>query len=332
MRAIVCDAFGSTDALRLTPCEPPVPGPGEVCIRVAAAGLNFADILMVQGTYQETPAPPFIPGMEVAGEVVAVAPDVHRIAPGERVLAVVSKGGFAEQAVARAGDVFALPPAMDDATAAGFPITYGTAHGALVWRAGLRHGETLLVHGAAGGAGLAAVEVGKALGARVIATAGGAAKGELVRAHGADRVIDHKSEDVRERVKDLTEGRGADAVFDPVGGDIFDTSLRCTAWSGRLVVIGFASGTVPQIPANILLVKNLSVLGLHWGAYRHHAPALLQQQFVELFRWYEAGLLHPHVGEFHDLADATTALRRLQDRQAQGKVILTTGTATGPAV
>jgi NADPH2:quinone reductase len=323
VRAIVCESFGDLDQLRLADRPLPEPGPDEVLIQVHAAGVNFADTLMVNGTYQETPAPPFVPGLEVAGEVAAVGAAVHRVGVGDRVLAILSHGGFAEYALARAADVFALPDSMDTVTAAGFPITYGTAHGALVWRAQLRHGETLLVHGAAGGAGLAAVEVGKALGAGVIATAGGADKTEVASAHGADRVVNYQDADVRTRVKDLTGGRGADVVFDPVGGDIFDASLRCVAWGARIVVIGFASGTVPHPPANILLVKNVAVLGLHWGSYRRHAPDLLRQQFTELFRWHDSGLLHPHVGETHDLADAVTALGNLKARRSRGKVVLT---------
>ena len=324
MRAIICDSFGQPAALRVSERDVPQPGSGQVLIRVRAAGVNFADTLMIAGTYQDTPEPPFSPGMEVAGEVAAVADDVHAVAPGERVLAIVSHGGYAEYALARIEDVFAMPADMPATTAAGFPITYGTAHGALVWRAQLRPRETLLVHGAAGGSGLAAVEVGKALGARVIATASSDAKCETAAAHGADRTINLTTADLRTRVKDLTDQRGADVVFDPVGGDVFDASMRCVAWSGRLVVIGFASGTVPAPRANVLMVKNIAVLGLHWQSYRTHAPDLLQRQFTELFRWYAAGLLHPHIGELHDLADAPTALQRLIDRKSQGKIVLTT--------
>jgi NADPH2:quinone reductase len=327
VRAIICDSFGQPADLRLSAHDAPHPGPGEVLIRVAAAGVNFADTLMIAGTYQDTPEPPFTPGMEVAGEVAAVADDIHAVAPGERVLAIVSHGGYADYALARVQDVFAMPAIMAATTAAGFPITYGTAHGALVWRAQLRPRETLLVHGAAGGSGLAAVEVGKALGARVIATASNDAKCETAAAHGADRTINLSRTDLRMRVKDLTDQRGADVIFDPVGGDVFDTSMRCIAWSGRIVVIGFASGTVPAPRANILMVKNIAVLGLHWQSYRAHAPDLVQRQFTELFRWYEAGLLHPHIGEQYDLADAPTALQRLIDRQSRGKIVLTTAVA-----
>ncbi len=324
MRAVVCKDFSGISGLRLAEVATPEPGPGEVLIDVAAAGINYADTLIVAGEYQEKPEPPFSPGMEVAGTVAAVGPEVRRVAPGERVLAILDRGGFAEQAVAHAEDVFAIPETLDFVTAAGFAVTHGTAHGALVWRAGLKHTETLLVHGAAGGAGLAAVEVGKALGAQVIATAGGQEKLSVALSHGADRGIDYKSEDIRERVKALTDGAGADVVFDPVGGDVFDASLRCTAWSGRIVVIGFASGRVPAPPANLLLVKNLSVMGLYWGSYRRRAPGLMHQQFQDLFRWYEAGLLKPHVSHTFDLGEAKAALEMLRSRKASGKIVLTT--------
>lgn len=331
MRAIVCDVHGDVGGLHAGEAPAPTPAPDEVVIDVAAAGVNFADTLMVAGTYQATPPLPFTPGMEVAGTVAAVGDDVHGVTPGERVLAILEAGGFAEQATAKARDVFAIPASLDFPTAAGFPITYGTAHGALVWRAGLRPGETLLVHGAAGGAGLAAVEVGKALGARVIATAGGPEKCAVAAAHGADRTIDYRADDLRTAVKGLTEGRGADVVFDPVGGDAFDASLRCTAWSGRIVVIGFASGRVPQAPANIVMVKNLSILGLYWGSYRRHAPELVRRQFAELFRWHDNGLLHPLVGETFPLDAAPHALARLQRRESRGKTVLLTDADTPPA-
>lgn len=324
MRAVLCDDFGGVDALRLGEVDTPRPGPGQVLIRVAAAGLNYADTLIAAGEYQEKPEPPFSPGMEIAGTVAEVGPDVGRVGPGERVLAILDHGGFADAALARADDVFPIPETLDFVTAAGFPVTYGTAHGALVWRAGLKHTETLLVHGAAGGAGLAAVEVGKALGATVIATAGGTDKLAVALAHGADRGIDYKAEDIRERVKTLTDGKGADVVYDPVGGDVFDASLRCTAWCGRVVVIGFASGRVPAPPANLLLVKNISVMGLYWGSYRRKAPELMHRQFAELFRWYESGLLHPHVSHTFDLAEAREALHMLRSRKASGKIVLTT--------
>ncbi|RDD60230.1 NADPH:quinone oxidoreductase family protein [Ferruginivarius sediminum] len=322
MRAVLCDDYQGIDALRIGDVDLPAPGPGEVAIDVAAAGVNFADTLIVAGKYQEKPQTPFSPGFEIAGTVTAVGKGVSHVGVGERVMAILGKGGYAESAIAPGDAVFPIPETLDFVSAAGFPITYGTAHAALVWRAGLKAGETLVVHGAAGGVGLAAVEVGKALGAHVIATAGGPEKLEVARRHGADEAIDYREEDVRARIKALTDGAGADVVFDPVGGKVFEASLRSTAWCGRIVVIGFASGEVPSVPANILLVKNISVMGLYWGSYWKHAPDLLHKEFEALFRWYEAGSLHPHVSHTFALGDAQDAMRMLQSRKATGKVVL----------
>ena len=288
MRAMVCQRLEGPEALSLEDWPEPVPGPGEVLIAVAAAALNFADLLALKGRYQERLEPPFVPGLEVAGRVAGLGAGVEGLKEGNRVLALVDGGGYAERAVAKASDVFVLPEDLDWATGAGFPITYGSAHGALVWRAALQPGETLAVHGAAGGVGLAAVECGKALGARVIASARGAQRLEVARRHGADETLDSTGEDLRQRMKDLTDGRGVDVVFDPVGGEVFEASLRAAAWGARLVVVGFAGGGVPQIPANILLVKNVAALGFYWGSYRKHAPALLRQQFAQLFDWLAA--------------------------------------------
>jgi NADPH2:quinone reductase len=325
IRAVVCEALGGPETL--VPKEVPRPEPslGEVLISVAAAGVNFADSLIVAGKYQEKPAPPFTPGFEVAGRVAEVGSGVTHPRPGDRVTAMVGHGGFAEAALARADTTFVLPDEMDFDTAAGFPITYATAHAALVWRAGLAAGEVLLVHGAAGGVGLAAVEVGKALGAEVIATAGGPEKLAVAREHGADHTIDYKTEDIRERVKALTAGRGADVVFDPVGGEVFEASLRAVAWGARLLVIGFAAGRIPQVPANILLVKNIAVLGLNIGSYRRHAPERFAEQFERLFAWYREGLLKPHVSHRLPLEEAPAAIALLTGRRATGKVVLTLG-------
>ena len=327
MRAVVCRELSGPQSLTLDDLPAPRPGPGEVAIAVAAAGVNFADTLMVTGKYQEKPPLPFTPGLEIAGTVTALGAGVTNVAPGDRVIGLVDRGGFAEVALARAGEVFPIPDAMDFDIAAGFPITYGTAHGGLVWRADLKPGETLLVHGAAGGTGLAAVEVGKALGAEVIATAGGPEKLEIAGAHGAGQLIDYRNEDIRDRVKALTGGRGADVVFDPVGGEVFLASLRAVAWGGRLLVIGFAAGKVPEIPANLLLVKNLAVFGLYWGAYRQKAPDLLRRPFETLTGWYAEGRLKPLVSHRLDLAEAGRALDLLLTRKATGKVVLTTGGA-----
>ena len=322
MRAVVCSALDGPESLTVAEIARPEPGDGEVLIEVAAAGVNFADSLIVAGKYQVKPPLPFVPGLEVAGRVAAAGAGVERLAPGDRVVAMLDWGGYAEAAVARADSAFVLPAGMEMETAAGFPIAYGTAHGALVWRAGLAAGEVLLVHGAAGGVGLAAVEVGKALGAEVIATAGGPEKLAVARDHGADHLIDYRREDIREKVKTITGGRGAHVVFDPVGGDVFDASLRCVARGGRLLVIGFAAGRIPQIPANILLVKNLTVHGIHYGAYRKEDPARLPAQFAQLFAWCEAGKLKPHVSHRLPLDQAPAALELLTGRRATGKVVL----------
>lgn len=324
-RAVLCRAWGEPDGLRLEEVARPTPGAGDVLIAVEAAGVNFADILMVAGQYQEKPAFPFSPGLEAAGTVAALGEGVSGLRVGQRVMVLVDRGAYAEAVVAKAADVFPIPDTMDFVTAAGLPITYGTAHGALTWRADLTAGELLLVHGAAGGVGLAAVEVGKALGATVIATARGADKLAVAKDHGADYLIDTASEDIRARVKAIAGARGgADVVFDPVGGDVFDASLRAVAWGARLLVIGFAAGRVPQIPANILLVKNLSAIGLYWGSYRERAPALLAEEFAQLFAWHEAGQIRPHVSHTLDLAQAADAMTLLKSRKSTGKVVLTT--------
>ena len=269
--------------------------------------------------------PPFTPGFEIAGTVRATGAGVTRFKPGDRVLALLDRGGFAEQAIAREADGFILPAAMDFATAAGFAIAYGTSHGALTWRAALKPNELLLVLGAAGGVGLTAVEIGKALGARVIACAGGEEKLAIAKAHGADHVIDYRVENLRGRLREIADGGGVDVVYDPVGGDGFDAALRSTNWNGRLIVVGFAGGTVQQIPANILLVKNLSVHGFYWGSYRQHQPDLLPPAFAQMFSWWESGKLKPRISGRYDLAEAKTALRLVAERKATGKIVLTTG-------
>jgi NADPH2:quinone reductase len=321
MRAIVCPAFGAPLEVRDLPA--PVPGPGQVRIDVAAAGVNFADTLFIAGKYQEKVAPPLIPGMELAGTVAEVGEGVADLRVGDRVMAAVTGGAFAEQVVAEQTDVVRLPDGLDFVAAAGFPVAYGTSHLGLTAKAGLTAGETLVVHGAAGGVGLTAVEIGRALGATVIATAGGADKVQVALDHGAHHGIDYKAQDIREQVKALTGGRGADVIYDPVGGAVFDASLRSIAPDGRILVIGFASGTVPQIPANILLVKNVTVIGYWWGAYRKLNPTLVQDSLGECVRWWADGKLHPHVSQTLPLDRAAEALELLRSRKATGKVVLT---------
>jgi NADPH2:quinone reductase len=328
MRAVLCQAFGKPDELQLADIPPlPAPQAGEVVIDVAAAGVNFADILMVSGQYQEKPALPFTPGLEAAGIVHACGSDVTRVRPGDRAIALLDRGGYAEQATAREADVFLMPDGMDFAAAAGFAIAYGTSHGGLRWRADLKAREILLVHGAAGGVGLTAVEIGKAMGATVIATAGDRDKLAVAAAHGADHLIDYRTESIRDRVKEICNGGGVDVVYDPVGGSAFEASLRSVNWGARLVIVGFAGGQVPQIPANILLVKNIAALGLYWGSYRRHRPQALAAAFDEMFGWWREGRLQPHVSHRLDLAQAAAALALLRDRKSTGKVVLTTGRA-----
>ncbi|MSO85817.1 MAG: NADPH:quinone oxidoreductase family protein [Rhodospirillales bacterium] len=323
MRVLVCKALGEASALALEDMAPPPMAAGGVRIRVRAAALNFADLLMIKGAYQVKLAPPFVPGIEAAGEVIEVAPGVARVRSGDRVMAHLASGAFAEEAVADESRVFRIPTGMDFTTAAGFPVVYGTSYFALADRARLAPGEVLVVHGAAGGVGLAAVEIGKRLGATVIASAGGADKLAIARARGADHLIDHRTEDLRARIKALTGGRGADVVFDPVGGSAFEASLRATAPDGRIVVVGFASGQVPQIPANILLVKNLSVIGLYWGAYRDIRPETFARQFDVLFKWWGEGRLKPHTSHVFALEKAQEAFAALTERRSSGKVALT---------
>jgi NADPH2:quinone reductase len=328
LRTILCQNFDKAGPLTLADVEPlAAPRGDQVVIDVAAAGVNFADSLMIAGQYQVKPALPFTPGFEAAGTVRACGRDVRHVKPGARVIAIADHGGYAQQMLAQQANVFGIPDEMDFVTAAGFAIAYGTSHGALRWRADLRPGEVLLVHGAAGGVGLTAVEIGKAMGAMVIATAGGAEKLAIAKRHGADHLIDYSRESIRDRVKEICGG--ADVIYDPVGGSAFEASLRCANWNARIVIVGFAGGQVPQIPANILLVKNIAALGFYWGSYRQHRPDLLRAEFTELFDWWRAGKLKPHVSHRFDLAQANAALQLLRERKSTGKVVLTTGQATG---
>lgn len=297
----------------------PEPGAGEVSLSVLACGVNFADTLMVAGTYQETPALPFAPGLEVCGVVTARGPGVSDPAVGTRVAAMCGSGGFAEIATAPAAACVALPETMPDADAAALQVAYGTSHVALGHRAQLQRSERLLVLGAAGGVGLTAVEIGALMGAEVIAVARGADRLDRARRKGAHHLIDSETTDLREAVKALG---GADVVYDPVGGEQWKAALRAANPEARLLPIGFASGEVPQIPANILLVKNLTVMGLYWGAYYRFAPGVLGQSFRKLLAWYSEGRIRPHVSQTVALEDANDALDLLRDRRATGKVVI----------
>lgn len=295
------------------------PGTGEIRLRVAACALNFADLLMRDGKYQEKPSLPYTPGMEVSGVVEALGPGVSGPPPGTRVLAFVNHGGLAEQAIAPVNRVVPIPDAMPFVEAAAFPIAYGTSHLALDHKARLQKGETLLVLGASGGVGLTAVEIGKRMGARVIACARGAEKLTIARAAGADEVIDSETPDLKAAFKALG---GVDVVYDAVGGPGFDAALSACRPEGRILAIGFASGQVPQVAANLLLVKNLSVMGFYWGGYLKFAPKILTGSLETLLGWYAQGGLRPHISHILPFEDLPHALELLRDRKSTGKVVV----------
>jgi len=323
MRAVLCKEFGPPESLVVEDVASTEPGPGQIRIAVHAAGLNFPDTLMVAGTYQFKPPFPFSPGMECAGVVDALGPGAS-LSIGDRVLAMPGTGGFAEEVVVHEVQTQRIPDTMSFVEAAGFPVTYGTTLHALRDRGRLRAGETLLVFGAAGGVGLNAVELGKILGANVIACAGSDAKLEIARKYGADHTINYSTESIKDRVKEITGGAGADVIFDPVGGDAFDQALRCIAWDGRLLVIGFAGGTIPSAPANLILLKNCSVVGVFWGAWAQREPAGNRANFEEMLGWFEEGKIRPHVSATFPLERVPEAMAALLSRSTTGKVVIST--------
>ena len=323
MRAVVCKELTGPKALVVEEVASPPLAAGEVRIAVHAAGLNFADTLIIAGKYQAKPELPFTPGMELAGEVLEVGEGVSGLEAGMRVIATPGTGAFAEEAVVPASEVLAIPGAMDMISAAGFPVAYGTSQVALAQRGKLQAGETLLVLGAAGGVGLSAVEIGKAMGATVIAAASSAEKLAVARDHGADHGIDTSREDLRARVKALTGG--ADVIYDPVGGELFAQALRCINWEGRMLIIGFASGTIPQIAANYLLLKNASAVGVFWGAYRERDPETMRAAMATVLAMQAEGKLRPHSSHRLPLEEVSEAFSLMLGRKSTGKVILTTG-------
>ncbi len=322
MRAIMCREHGDLSVLRLEEVPDPVPAPGQALVRIRACGINFADSIMTAGKYQNQPALPFIPGSEIAGEVIALGRDTAGVTVGDRVMGLPGRGGYAELAAVDAGRLTRLPDSLGYEQAASFAVTYGTSHVALAHRARLKPGETLLVHGAAGGVGLTAVELGRIMGARIIATAGGPDKLEIARAAGAHETVDYLAEDIRERVKALTGGRGADVVYDPVGGDVFDASLRCVAFEGRILVIGFAGGRVPQIPANHVMVKNVDIIGVNRPAYDALAPEVSRRSQEELLGWLAEGRISPLVSKTFPLERAVEGLESVVTRRSTGKVVI----------
>jgi len=325
MKAVLAREFAPLERLACEEVAPRSAGPGQVVISVRACGVNFLDGLIVQGKYQTRPPLPFSPGAEVAGLIKELGAGVTGLTAGMPVLALTGYGGFAEEVLTEAANVMPLPPGMDFATAACFPIVYGTSHHALRERAQLRSGDTLLVLGAAGGVGLTAVEIGKILGARVIACASSDDKLALAQARGADALINYAASDLRERVRELTAGKGVDVVYDPVGGAYAEPAVRSLGFLGRYLVIGFASGEIPKIPLNLLLLKQASLVGVFWGAYAKLRPAQNAASFAELFAWYQEGRLRPHVSQTFPLSGFREALEVVMNRRARGKVALVVG-------
>ena len=323
MKAMVARAWGEPGSLVYADVTEPTPAADEVLIDVRAVGCNFPDILIVQGKYQTKPPLPFSPGHEVAGVVRAVGRGVTELAVGQRVFALLKWGGYAERAVASAARTHALPEGMTFEEGAAFGLVYQTSWCALTHRTRVRPGETLLVHGAAGGVGLSAVQIGKVLGARVVATAGSAEKLEVARSAGADVLINYRTQDWIEAVKSATHGRGADIVYDPVGGDVFDGSTRCIAFEGRLLVIGFAGGRIAEAATNRVLLKNIDVIGVHWGLYNERDPATVKRWMSDLLPLVGDGRLRPVIFKTYPLRDAAQALAAIASRESYGKVVLT---------
>ncbi|MGI1677115.1 MAG: NADPH:quinone oxidoreductase family protein [Cellvibrionaceae bacterium] len=324
MRAVLCKELGPPEKLVVEEIASPEVKAGQVLVKVGACGVNFPDTLIIEGKYQNKPDLPFSPGGEIAGEVIAVADDVKTVAVGDRVIAMCGWGGFAEEIAIDADRVIPIPNEMDYVTASAFILTYGTSYHALKQRAKIQPGETLLVLGAAGGVGLAAVELGKAMGAKVIAAASTAEKLQIAKDHGADECINYAEQDLKDAVKELTGGKGVDVVYDPVGADLFEPAVRATGWNGRVLVVGFAGGYIPKLPVNLTLLKGCSVVGVFWGTFTRKQPEDSAQNNKELIEMFLNGKVKPHVSETFPLEKACDALNVLANRQAKGKVVVTT--------
>jgi NADPH2:quinone reductase len=322
MKAVMCRAYGMPDTLVIEEREPLHPGKGQVVVSVKACGVNFPDTLIIQGKYQFKPEMPFSPGSEVAGAVKEVGEGVQGFKAGDHVIAFTGWGGFAEEVVVDAVKLIPMPPGLDFTIASAFVLAYGTAHHALKDRAQLQPGETLLVLGAAGGVGLAAIEIGKQLGATVIAAASSEEKLETCRQHGASETINYTAQDLRERIRQITGGRGVDVVFDPVGGDFTEPALRSMAWKGRYLVVGFAAGDIPRIPLNLTLLKGCAIVGVFWGAFTEREPQHNAENLRELLTWLSEGKLRPHISATYPLERAANALYDMMNRKVQGKVVL----------
>ncbi len=323
MKALLCKRHGLPDTLVVEEVPDPVPAEGEVVVDVKAAGVNFPDVLIIQNKYQFKPELPFAPGAEVAGVVSAVGAGVTGLKVGDRVLGSCGHGGFAEKALVKAGKTVKLPEGVDFDTAAAFTLTYGTSWHALKDRAALKAGETLLVLGAAGGVGLAAIEIGKVLGARVIAAASTDEKLAVCREHGADALINYAKDDLREAIKRETGDRGPDVIYDPVGGSYAEPAFRSIGWRGRYLVVGFANGEIPKLPLNLTLLKGAAIIGVFWGAYTAREPEHFAADLQEMFTRIAKGELRPHISKRYALADGARALEDLMNRRAVGKLVIT---------
>lgn len=322
MKAVLCKVYGPPETLVIEEVEPLQPGRGQVVVDVKACGINFPDTLIIEGKYQFKPEMPFSPGGEVAGVVKAIGEGVKQVSVGDRVIAFTGWGGFAEEVLAEAQKLIPIPEQMDFVTASAFVMVYGTSHYALKDRGQLRAGETLLVLGAAGGVGLAAVELGKAMGARVIAAASSDEKLAVCRAHGADEVINYATEDLKERIKVLTAGQGVNVIYDPVGSKYSEAALRGMAWEGRHLVIGFAAGDIPRIPLNLTLLKGCSIVGVFWGSFTSRDPQRNQEHLQELVSWFHEGKLKPHISATYPMHRVADALNDMLARRITGKAVL----------
>jgi len=325
MKAVVCKAWGLPDTLVIDELPDPVPGPGQVALDVMAAGVNFPDVLIIQGKYQFKPELPFTPGNELSGVVRSVGEGVTAYKAGDKVIAFTSQGAFAQQIVVPVQALMPMPPGMDFDTAAAITLTYGTSHHAVVDRAALKEGETMLVLGAAGGVGLAAIEIGKALGARVIAAASSDEKLAVCRAHGADATINYSTEDLREAIKGATGGKGPDVIYDPVGGIYAEPAFRSIGWRGRYLVVGFANGEIPKLPLNLTLLKGASLMGVFWGEFAKREPKANMAAMRQLMGWMAEGKIRPHISGRYALKDTASALNDMAARKVTGKVVIQPG-------
>ncbi len=325
MKAVLCKQFGPPESLVVEDLPSPQPGPGEAVVSVKAAGVNFPDVLVIQNKYQVKPQLPFSPGSEFAGVVKALGAGVTGVKPGDRVIGFSSYGAFAEEVKLEAAKLLPIPAGMDFTQASAFLLTYGTSYHALKNRVAIAPGETLLVLGAAGGVGVAAIEIGKILGARVIACASSDDKLAVCREHGADETINYATEDLRAGIKRATGGKGVDLIYDPVGGAYAEAAIRSSSWRARYLVIGFAGGEIPKIPLNLPLLMERSIIGVYWGEWARRSPAEFAASLKELSAWFAQGKLKPHVSATYPLAQAARALRDMADRKVKGKVVLLTG-------